>query len=78
MNDHSPDFVEDGFSTTISEGEDLDQTILDVPATDRDSGTNGEIVYSLEDDFGIFVIETVDGTGELQLFSSLNREIRDR
>lgn len=76
MNDHSPVFVEPVFTTDVSEGEDLGQTILEIEATDADSGTNGQILYSLEDDFGIF--EIIEGSGDLQLSSSLNREIRDR
>ena len=76
VNDHAPVFVEDVFSISVSEGEDVDQTILEVLAYDEDSGINGEIEYSLEDDFGIF--EIIEGTGELQLFNTLDRENQDK
>ncbi len=76
MNDHTPVFVETVFTTSVSEGEDLDETILEVPATDLDSGTNGQIIYSLEDDFGVFQIDV--GTGDLQLSNTLDREAQDR
>ena len=60
------------FDISVPEGEDLAQTILEVPAMDPDDSTNGEIVYSLEDDFGVFNIDS--GTGDLSLSNSLDRE----
>ena len=60
------------FDISVPEGEDLAQTILEVPAMDPDDSTNGEIVYSLENDFGVFNIDS--GTGDLSLSNSLDRE----
>ena len=52
VNDNTPVFAEDLISITVTEGESLDQTLLQVSASDADSGNNAEIFYSLDGDDG--------------------------
>lgn len=56
VNDHSPVFVEDQVSIRISEGEDLNQILLTLTATDEDIDRNSEIRYSLVGGEGIILL----------------------
>ncbi|XP_072333668.1 protocadherin-16-like [Scyliorhinus torazame] len=47
INDNPPIFVQDLYQVTIAESVTLSSSIITVTATDRDSGQNGQIVYSL-------------------------------
>jgi hypothetical protein len=47
VNDNAPVLEEDEILITITEGEELRQTLLTLTATDADVGVNSEIVYSL-------------------------------
>lgn len=49
-NDNSPMFAEEAISITVSEGSDLEQTLLQVTASDADAGINAELSYSLDGD----------------------------
>lgn len=51
VNDNSPQFVNDPYSTVFleSEIENYRSNVLNVSATDRDSGLNGVIVYEISD-----------------------------
>ncbi|XP_078371306.1 protein dachsous-like [Oculina patagonica] len=62
VNDNSPKFTEDRYEVDIRELTKIDSVILTVTATDDDSGTNGDVVYSLSNDtFGVFRIDSKTG-----------------
>lgn len=46
-NDNIPIFTNDPYTFNVTEGEDVDSLMLKVKAIDRDTGTNGEVVYSV-------------------------------
>lgn len=51
VNDNEPVFIEPEISITVGEGEDLGEVLVQGRlASDVDSGTNGQITYSLLDD----------------------------
>lgn len=54
VNDNAPMLDEDEISITVSEGEGLRQTLLTLTATDADSGSNGDITFSLTGGDGAF------------------------
>jgi len=47
LNDNAPRFVLDNYQKVISENVSVDTAILRVTATDPDSGTNGQVHYSI-------------------------------
>lgn len=49
LNDNAPRFVLDMYQKVISENVSVDTAILRVTATDPDSGTNGQVHYTIED-----------------------------
>jgi len=53
VNDNAPVLSEDEISISVTEGEELGQTLLTLTATDADQGVNGEISYSLLGDDGM-------------------------
>lgn len=62
VNDNPPLFFKPQYSKTISELTAIGTSLLNVTATDKDSGSNGEIVYSLsKDTFGVFTIDPKTG-----------------
>ena len=53
VNDNAPVFIEQDFLITVGEGEDLGEVLVQGRlASDVDSGTNGQITYSLLSDEG--------------------------
>ena len=56
-NDNTPMFENNTYSATIAENAANDSIITSVQATDADSGTNGQIVYSI-----ISILESVPGS----------------
>ena len=46
-NDNSPMFVGTPYTTTVQEGLTQEETVFTVSATDSDSTSNGQIVYSI-------------------------------
>ena len=53
VNDNAPVFIEQDFLVTVGEGEDLGEVLVQGRlASDVDSGTNGQITYSLLSDEG--------------------------
>ena len=55
-NDNTPVFAEDQVSIRVNEGEELDQTLLTLTATDDDIGSNSEITYSLVGGEGSYLL----------------------
>ncbi|XP_023652767.1 protocadherin-1-like isoform X2 [Paramormyrops kingsleyae] len=79
VNDNSPIFSPALLEVDFAEENQLGEKVLDVVATDADSGTNSELIYSIISDSstkGLFEINPV--TGEVRARSQLDREHRDR
>ncbi len=62
LNDNKPHFAKD-YSTTLRENTGSGKTVIRVEASDPDSGTNGEIIYSITsgNDLGYFTLDPTDG-----------------
>ncbi|XP_048851790.1 protocadherin Fat 1a isoform X3 [Brienomyrus brachyistius] len=71
-NDNSPVFLQDSYSIEISENTAPGTDIIQVEATDKDLGANGEVRYSLVADTGHFAIN--EQTGVVKVKSPLDRE----
>ncbi|XP_039607150.1 protocadherin Fat 4 isoform X1 [Polypterus senegalus] len=77
VNDHPPVFDHLSYEVTILESEPVNTQFFKVHATDKDSGLNGEVTYSImggnkEDSFGIFP------DGQLYIKADLDREMQER
>ncbi|KAL8207010.1 UNVERIFIED_CONTAM: Protocadherin Fat 4 [Gekko kuhli] len=77
VNDNPPVFDQLSYEVTISELEPVNSRFFSVHASDKDSGPNGEISYSIMegnagDAFGIFP------DGQLYIKSELDRELQER
>ncbi|XP_067838374.1 protocadherin-23 [Heptranchias perlo] len=76
-NDNSPMFERNYYRTFVNEDVPVGSNILQLIATDKDDGSNGEIMYSLVDDtFGAFTIN--DNTGIIVTTSELDRETKSQ
>uniref|UniRef100_A0A8C9T7A0 Protocadherin 1 n=1 Tax=Scleropages formosus TaxID=113540 RepID=A0A8C9T7A0_SCLFO len=79
VNDNSPVFSPTLLEVDFWEENQLGDKVVDVVATDADSGTNSELTYSIITDSstkGLFEINP--NTGEVRARSQLDREHRDR
>ncbi|XP_028840453.1 protocadherin-1 isoform X2 [Denticeps clupeoides] len=79
INDNSPIFSPTVFEVDFKEENQPGEKVLDVVATDADSGTNAELIYSIITDStmrGLFEIDP--NTGEVRARSPLDREHRER
>lgn len=77
VNDNPPVFDQLSYDVTISELEPVNSRFFSVHASDKDSGPNGEIAYTIVegnagDAFGIFP------DGQLYIKSELDRELQER
>ena len=73
---HNPMFVNSSYSAVLPENYDLSTVFLTVAATDRDVGLNGDLEYSLTDDFdNLFYIDAE--IGEISLLKELDFETID-
>ncbi|XP_054872856.1 cadherin-23-like [Amphiprion ocellaris] len=61
INDNSPVFTSSSVTKSVPEDADVGTSITAVPATDKDSGFNKEIRYSLREGLGRFSIDPVSG-----------------
>lgn len=78
VNDNSPQFLNLPFAMTIPDSADPGDVLYQVTAVDRDIGENASILYSLEEDFGLFRIDPDVGDISLQRpldFETLNKYI---
>lgn len=78
VNDNSPQFLNLPFAMTIPESADPGDVLYQVTAVDRDLGENGSIMYSLEEDYGLFRIDPDVGDVSLQRpldFETLNKYV---
>uniref|UniRef100_UPI00398ED9A9 protocadherin Fat 1a isoform X6 n=1 Tax=Pristiophorus japonicus TaxID=55135 RepID=UPI00398ED9A9 len=71
-NDNSPEFLQDMYSEEVSENKEIGSEIIQLEATDRDLGANGEVRYSILTDTHMFAIDTV--TGIVKVTGLLDRE----
>ena len=68
-NDNSPIFSEKTYTPTILETANVGSTLTTVHATDKDSGKNQQLIYSIEPKNEYFVVD--DKTGEITLIKSI-------
>lgn len=64
-NDNAPQWSQDPISISISENTAIGSSVINLTATDADSGSNGEISYSLVNLFPVgntFTVDTLTGT----------------
>ncbi|XP_044311184.1 protocadherin Fat 1 isoform X1 [Varanus komodoensis] len=71
-NDNSPEFLQDSYFVDVNENKELNTEIIQVGATDKDLGTNGEVRYSFLTDTDKFSIDSV--TGIVKVVGPLDRE----
>ena len=72
-NEHSPEFtVATYYETEISEAALPGTSVLQVEAVDEDSGTDGSVVYSIQEEMQDFVIDS--NTGIVYTLGHLDRE----
>ncbi|XP_046699501.1 protocadherin Fat 1a isoform X1 [Silurus meridionalis] len=75
VNDNTPRFTADPFAITVFENTEIHTPVGRLQATDLDSGSNGELVYSLLDSAdGAFLID--EHSGVLRLAMPLDRDLR--
>ncbi|GFO09372.1 protocadherin-11 x-linked [Plakobranchus ocellatus] len=75
-NDNTPEFSQQVYSRTITEGKKNGEFVLQVSATDKDSGMNGAILYSIDQDYmQFFSINRVSGV--LSAIGLLDRETKE-
>uniref|UniRef100_A0A667YH43 FAT atypical cadherin 2 n=1 Tax=Myripristis murdjan TaxID=586833 RepID=A0A667YH43_9TELE len=78
VNDNTPQFLNLPFSMMISEDSEPGDVLYQVTAIDRDLGENGSVMYSLEEDYGLFRIDPDVGDVSLQRpldFDALNKYV---
>uniref|UniRef100_A0A8C3J6Z4 Cadherin domain-containing protein n=1 Tax=Calidris pygmaea TaxID=425635 RepID=A0A8C3J6Z4_9CHAR len=76
-NDHNPLFAKTQYQISVREDLEEGSAILDLFASDKDDGLNGEVMYSLIDDtFGAFAIDSV--TGSIVSTKALDRETKSQ
>ncbi|NWJ09241.1 CELR2 protein, partial [Crypturellus undulatus] len=64
VNDNAPQFLRDGYQGSVFEDVPAFTSVLQVSATDRDSGLNGRVFYTFQggdDGEGDFIIESTSG-----------------
>ncbi len=74
-NDNPPEFEKQSYTVTILESTQVNTSVIQVTAVDRDTGVNAEIRYSIltdTDDFGINPL-----TGEITVRQPLDRETQE-
>uniref|UniRef100_A0A3P8ZVF3 FAT atypical cadherin 1b n=1 Tax=Esox lucius TaxID=8010 RepID=A0A3P8ZVF3_ESOLU len=72
-NDNSPHFLQSSYSLSIREDTDVGTAVIQVDATDKDSGANGIIRYSFMAKSDHFAID--EQTGVVMVKSPLDREL---
>ncbi|NXC72840.1 PCD23 protein, partial [Anhinga anhinga] len=76
-NDHNPLFAKTQYQISVREDLEEGSAILDLFASDKDEGLNGEVTYCLIDDtFGAFAINSV--TGSIVTTKALDRETKSQ
>lgn len=71
-NDNHPEFLQDSYFIEISEDTPIKSEIIQIEATDKDSGVNGELRYTILTDTDNFSIDGI--TGVVKVTGLLDRE----
>ncbi len=74
INDNTPVFERNFYEASVQENNMIGAFILQVNATDSDSGRNGEITYSIEDHLALDSFHIDKKTGEITARSVFDRE----
>ncbi|GFR61021.1 protocadherin Fat, partial [Elysia marginata] len=72
VNDNSPAFGQNYYAASVSENSAVNTGVINVTATDQDSGANAQITYAMTDATGTFQIDS--STGEVTVKSSPDYE----
>lgn len=78
MNDNTPNFSPALLEVDFAEGNQPGDKVLDIVATDADSGTNAELSYSIIELSATRLFEIDANTGEVCVKNLLDREERER
>ncbi|CAL4113150.1 unnamed protein product, partial [Meganyctiphanes norvegica] len=81
INDNSPQFSSDQYETYIAENSKIGTIVTFVTAFDKDSGSNGEVHYRIEESKDISIVSTFQinpQSGAVILTSHLDREIKSQ
>ncbi|KAE8286419.1 Protocadherin-1 Cadherin-like protein 1 Protocadherin-42 [Larimichthys crocea] len=78
VNDNTPIFSPTVFEVDFAEGNQPGDKVLDVVATDADSGTNAELVYSIIENSATRLFEIDANTGVVRVKNLLDREETER
>ncbi|XP_077983801.1 protocadherin Fat 1-like isoform X2 [Glandiceps talaboti] len=73
VNDNNPVFYQMQYEATLAENVSPGTSILEVKASDRDQGSNGEVQFSIVSDTDSFAIDAI--TGVLSVKQALDREV---
>ncbi|XP_075412906.1 protocadherin Fat 1 isoform X2 [Tenrec ecaudatus] len=73
-NDNRPEFLQENYFVEVSEDKEPHSEIIQVEATDKDLGPNGQVTYSLLSDTDQFSIDRV--TGVVKTVRPLDREVQ--
>ncbi|KAM3612375.1 uncharacterized protein V6R79_007684 [Siganus canaliculatus] len=77
VNDNSPAFSQEVYSTTLKENVPVGTVVIQVNATDLDQGANGEVIYSFgkEVDLKLLDVFSIDAnTGEVKVTGQIDFE----
>lgn len=74
VQDNSPVFERSSYYSEIREDAPIGTTVLSVFARDLDSGLNGEVEYSLSEEFGSELLRINANSGVIQTAQELDRE----
>ncbi|XP_033746006.1 LOW QUALITY PROTEIN: cadherin EGF LAG seven-pass G-type receptor 2-like [Pecten maximus] len=74
VNDNDPYFYAPPYQHSVKENVDVNTTVLSVQATDKDTGLNGELFYSLLSTPVDFPFKIDENTGDIKVKLPLDRE----
>lgn len=72
-NDNAPEFTQQRYSRTISEGRKNGEFVLQISASDKDVGLNSAVKYSLDSDYAKY-FSVDENTGIITAIGDLDRE----
>ncbi|XP_069388117.1 protocadherin alpha-6-like isoform X22 [Paralichthys olivaceus] len=81
INDNAPVFTKDVYSVMLNENTPVGTTVIQVNATDKDEGSNGEVVYSFTNSINQKLLKLFDinpSTGEILVKGSIDYEEKDK